>query len=341
VVRHPLAWPSIRVDVGGNFALYLVIMTSAAVVLLALVSVLPAFAAPTCLGPTPYLKKADSPFDLSGVGVNFFFDDFESATRVVGATASTGSRVGPENSSIADSVDEDDGMIDGSGLQGHSWFASPGSTGVTFTFDAQTLGGLPTAAGIVWTDGGGTVSFEALGADGTTILCASGPVSDPGVFPDGAVNGGTAEDRFFGIYEATGISSITLSNTSGGIEMDHLQFGLVGLAGTCAHAPTFESILCLLDQLVADVGNATDLGRLKSGLLTGVKKARKQAGKASGATGKVARNQVKKASHTLKTFEHKLDSNNAKRLIPAATRDRLTQASSEIRSLLDALRGSL
>src|SRR6266481_8442075 len=177
-------------------------MRIAALVLVAVVGVIPASAAPTCLGPTPYLKKADSPFDLSGVGANFFFDDFEGDTRVVGATASTGNRIGPLDSSIVDSVDEDDGTIDGSGLQGHSWFFGGGSTGVRFTFDTQTLGGLPTAAGIVWTDGGGDVSFEAVAADGTTILCATGPLSDPGVFPDNFVSGETAEDRFFGVYEA-------------------------------------------------------------------------------------------------------------------------------------------
>jgi len=73
-------------------------------------------------------------------------------------------------------------VIDGSGLMGHSWFSSPGSAGVRWSFDPGTLGGLPTAPGIVWTDGGagGTVSFEAVAADGSSVICATGPVSDPG-----------------------------------------------------------------------------------------------------------------------------------------------------------------
>ncbi|HXJ34816.1 MAG TPA: hypothetical protein VMS22_12355, partial [Candidatus Eisenbacteria bacterium] len=199
-------------------------------------------------------------------------------------------------------------MIDGSGLMGHSWFSSPGSAGVRWSFDPGTLGGLPTAPGIVWTDGGagGTVSFEAVAADGSSVICATGPVSDPGVFPDSSNNGETGEDRFFGLYDPDGISSILLSNSSGGIEMDHLQFGLVGLAaststttttlpGACLLAPTYESILCRIDTLVGDVTSAGDLGRLKQGILNAITKARQQAAKAAGAgTGKVAKNQLKK-----------------------------------------------
>jgi hypothetical protein len=327
--------------------------------LLALVFAGTATAAPTCLGPSPYVKKADSPFDLSNVGVDFFFDDFEGPDRPAGATASTGTLVGFP-ASIIDSVDEDDGTIDGSGLMGHTWFSGAGSTGVRFTFDAQTLGGLPTAAGIVWTDGGGdgTVSFEAVAADGTTVICATGPVSDPGVFPDGSNNGETAEDRFFGLYDPDGITSILLSNSSGGIEMDHLQFGLVGLAGAttttttpttsttlpgaCVTAPTYESILCRLDLLVADVTAAGDLGRLQRGLVKSVSKARRQAGKAAEAsTGKKAKNRLKKCAKTLQSFRHKLDSNNAKKIIPQGTRDGFRTRAEEIGTDVVALRGTL
>ncbi len=368
-------------------------------------------AAPTCFGPSPYLQKSDSPFDMSGLGTTFFLDDFEGPTRVAGVTPSTGSLVGFPMS-IIDSVDADDGTIDGSGLMGHSWFSDSGSVGVTWTFDPETLGGLPTEAGIVWTDGGGQVSFKAIAADGTTVLCDSGPVSDPGVFPDGSNNGETAEDRFFGVSDPGGIASIFLSNSSGGIEMDHVQFGAIlpttttttsttsttssstavptttssstssstaappptstssssttaapttstahpttsvpptttsttttTLESRCALAPTFDSILCLLDALVADVDAASDLGRLKAGIRAAVTKAEKQAVKARDAgTGKVAKTQLKKAVQSLKTFEHKLDSNNAKKLIPQSTRDRLRAASAQIRGEMQSLRGTL
>lgn len=355
-------------------------------------------ATPTCFGPSPYLQKSDSPFDMSGLGTTFFLDDFEGPTRVAGVTPSTGSLVGFPMS-IIDSVDADDGTIDGSGLMGHSWFSGDGAGGVTWTFDPVTLGGFPTEAGIVWTDGGGQVSFKAIAADGTTVLCDSGPVSDPGVFPDGSNNGETAEDRFFGVADADGIASIFLSNSSGGIEMDHVQFGAIvptsttststttttstvsstavppttssstssstaapttttahpttsvppttsstttTLAGGCTLAPTFDSILCLLDALVTDVDGASDLGRLKAGIRSAAVKARKQATKARDAgTGKVAKTQLKKAAHTLTTFEHKLDSNNAKKLIPQATRDALRAQSAQIRGEMQGLRGTL
>jgi len=78
-----------------------------------------------------------------------------------------------------------------------------------------------TAAGVVWTDGSGTTTFEAF--RGSTSLGTIGPVA----IADGSFSGTTGEDRFFGVADADGITSIKLSNTSGGIELDHVQYGLV------------------------------------------------------------------------------------------------------------------
>ena len=110
-------------------------------------------------------------------------------------------------------------MIDGSGSNGDSFFSWSGSTGITFSFDASILGS-PTHAGLVWTDGAGTTLFEAFGPDGVS-LGTIGPVA----IADNTHNGATAEDHFFGVINASGISSIKISNTSGGIEIDHLQYG--------------------------------------------------------------------------------------------------------------------
>ncbi len=44
-------------------------------------------------------------------------------------------------------------------------------------------------------------------------------------FADNSNNGETAEDRFFGVVNAAGISSIFMSDPGGGIEVDHLQYG--------------------------------------------------------------------------------------------------------------------
>jgi hypothetical protein len=126
--------------------------------------------------------------------------------------------------SIHDSVDGDDGSIDGSGLDGDSFFSASGVTGIRFTFSAATLGSLPTHAGIVWTDGGGTIGFEAFGPGGTSLGTLSG------THADGSVSGTTAEDRFYGWTDAGGISAILIKNSSGGIEVDHLQYGIQGVA---------------------------------------------------------------------------------------------------------------
>ena len=176
--------------------------------------------AQTFLGPTPYLCKGDSPFIASINAGTTFLETFESgALTVPGVTASTGSVVGPGG--LTDSVDCDDGTIDGSGTNGHSFFSGDGASGITFTFHADVLGHLPTQAGIVWTDGAGTTTFEAFGPTGTS-LGTIGPVS----IADGSFSGTTAEDRFFGVTFAGGISAIKISNTSGGIEVDHLQYGI-------------------------------------------------------------------------------------------------------------------
>lgn len=183
------------------------------------------------LGPTPYLSFADSPFNGGAFGA-FYLEDFEDgALNTPGATASAGwSVLGP--GVFTDSVDADDGTIDGSGAAGHSFFSAGTQSSLTITFDAAALGGsLPTVAGIVWTDvgsvGSGTTGF------GPVLFSATGPGGIPlgsiGPFTlgDGSAAGGTAEDRFFGVTSAAGISSITISmSNSVDWEVDHLQYGI-------------------------------------------------------------------------------------------------------------------
>ena len=183
-----------------------------------------AVVAQTFIGPTPYLSKNDSPFLASINAGTTFLETFESgALATPGVTASAGTVIGP--GALTDSVDADDGAIDGSGTNGHSLFSGSGATGITFTFNATTLGSLPTQVGIVWTDGAGTTLFEAFGPGGVP-LGQIGPVA----IADGSFSGTTAEDRFFGVTNPGGISAIRISNTSGGIEVDHLQYGVFGAA---------------------------------------------------------------------------------------------------------------
>jgi hypothetical protein len=179
------------------------------------------------IGPSAYLQESDSPFAGIDFGTGYFFlENFEDhLLNTPGASGLTG---GPTSvvfgPSVHDSVDADDGAIDGSGLLGDSWFNSGASTG--FSFSAAVLGTLPTHAGLVWTDGpfGTGVTFNAYGADGTTLVCTASGAS----IGDNTFNGTTAEDRFFGCIDPGGISRIELINSlGGGIEVDHLQYGLV------------------------------------------------------------------------------------------------------------------
>jgi hypothetical protein len=174
------------------------------------------------LSPTPYLELADSPF--TGLFFSYFhLETFEDHLfNVPGVTASAGGVTsvvfGP---SIHDSVDEDDGSIDGFGLLGDSYFSSAGSSGVRFFFDALALGALPTHAGLVWTDGGNPITFEAFDASNNSLGTITGDHADA------SVTGTTAEDRFYGAIHLGGISSIWIRNGVGGIELDHLQYGKI------------------------------------------------------------------------------------------------------------------
>ncbi len=192
--------------------------------------------AATIYGPSPYLcfdaasapagcGTADSPFKALGL-TDFSLENFEDHLfNVPGVAASAGGVTSVVfGSGSHDSVDADDGAIDGSGLLGDSFFSGNGSAGITFTFS----GTLPTHAGLVWTDGSGTISFSASGPGGALAACTVTNFSVPGVVPDGSFNGETGEDRFFGCSDPGGISSIFISNTGGGIEIDHLQYGRLG-----------------------------------------------------------------------------------------------------------------
>ena len=168
-----------------------------------------------------YARASDSPF--AGTSFSWFylenFEDHLFNTPGVSADAGGVTSVvfGP---SIHDSVDLDDGVLDGSGLNGDSYFSGNGAAGITFTFSAATLGALPTHAGIVWTDGAGTTSFEAFDHSGVSLGVINANLADA------SFNGETAEDRFLGAVDPLGISAIHISNSSGGIEVDHLQYGL-------------------------------------------------------------------------------------------------------------------
>lgn len=183
-----------------------------------------ASSAATFSGPTPYLSFADSPFNGGSYGY-FYLENMEDGLfNMPGVSQVGGGITGPGG--ITDSVDADDGVIDGSGVNGKSLFAYGGS-GVIFTFNSAVLGTLPTHAGIVWTDGAvhNQVTFEAWDAANVSLGTLVG-----NNIGDGNFNSDTAEDRFFGVVNAGGISRIRIWNSEmsgggSGIEVDHLQYG--------------------------------------------------------------------------------------------------------------------
>ncbi len=215
-------------------------------ILLVCATGLPRRAEAVYLGPSEYLCFDDSA--IAGCGgkdspfVNLPFSYFHLETfedhllNTPGVSAVTGIGVtsvvgfGGVINPIRDSVDEDDGLINGSstnpGVKTGDSFFGGGLPGIEFSFSALVLGALPTHAGMVWTDGAGTISFEAFGADGNSL-----GVFGPFTHADSTFFGTTAEDRFYGVINAGGISAIKLLNTSGGIEVDHLQYGRLSEAG--------------------------------------------------------------------------------------------------------------
>jgi hypothetical protein len=99
---------------------------------------------PEFFGPTPYLSPGDRPFTVAAAQ----FEDFEDgALNTLGVTASTFSIASSFGPGLIDSVDVDDGTLDGTCQPGCDDLWANGS--VTFTFDAAALGGLPTHVGLV------------------------------------------------------------------------------------------------------------------------------------------------------------------------------------------------
>lgn len=110
-------------------------------------------------GPTVYLSASDIPTGFYLGGSPILLDDLEDNSLDSSLTASAGSIIDASIwGTLVDSVDADDGSIDGLGNRGHSWFSGD----VTFTYVGS--GPMPTAFGLVWTDGSGAITFTATDA---------------------------------------------------------------------------------------------------------------------------------------------------------------------------------
>jgi len=179
-------------------------------------------------GPTPYLEEGETPagfFDGP-----FHLEDFEDGMLDAFLTIFPGNVLQPNSTSgsaivSTDSVDGDDGKVDGDGTDGHSFFSGSSSM-MTITFDSPVK-----AAGLVFTDGDSrstNVRLEAF--NGTTSL----GVIDAGDLADDVFNGTTGyldqedEDNFLGFLDLGGITSLKISINAGtGIEIDNIQWQAV------------------------------------------------------------------------------------------------------------------
>lgn len=192
----------------------------------------------------PYLWSFDSPFDLNGPDSDFLLENFEDGFLNTTGLIGFGGEV-RDPSNFTDSVDIDDGVIDGFGQEGHSYWAfadAENGPRARFEFDLKALGNFPTAVGLVWTDGNiiATTIFEAFGPDGKSL-----GVMEFFALGDGNGQGGTDEDRFMGVTFAGGISAIEIRADLGRIELDHVQYGefipapgilgLLGIGGLFIH----------------------------------------------------------------------------------------------------------
>lgn len=197
------------------------------------------------LGPFTYNSFVQSPIRIGDYSY-FHLETFEDGQFNTPGIAVSGGIIG--TGAAADSVDADDGLINGVGA-GNSWYSN-GLNVLEFTFDAIALGGLPTHVGLVWTDVGlvsgggfgmGPVIFEAFDANNLNVAFIG-----PTFLGDGVINGQTAEDRFFGALNIpNGISRMRITMPSStDWEIDHVQYGRIipapaglaalGLAGLAA-----------------------------------------------------------------------------------------------------------
>ena len=185
-------------------------------------------------GPSPYLSFTDSPFQSQAFDY-FYLETFEGDLGNLPGAIINAAWTNNTPASLTDSVDADDGNLDGLGVAGHSLFSGGGQPNLIITFNAAALGGhLPTHVGIVATDVGQVLSGP-VGIAAITLTATDTNGMPLGLLVDtnfgngslyGDSPGATAEDRFFGVSCPVGIANIRLYLTnSTDWEVDHLQFG--------------------------------------------------------------------------------------------------------------------
>jgi hypothetical protein len=198
--------------------------TSRLLVLAAMVAASSAQAGAEFTAPTPYYRAADNPITAT-FGYSHL-EDFEDGLNTPGLSASGGQVASP--SVFTDSVDADDGAVDGVGSSGHSWYSTGYLQYLDFSFSAAALGALPTQVGLAFTDIGNRIG-GGIGLDTAVIEVFDGAGVSQGslhfAFGDDTALSSVAEDRFVGARYAGGISAIRVGfEHSLDWEVDHVFY---------------------------------------------------------------------------------------------------------------------
>ena len=168
---------------------------------------------------TPYFSTANSPLVTSSAG--YQVETFEPTSPSLATLGVTLTTVNPSSVVQGESVDADDGIIDGSGATGHS-LAEPttaNATGATFTFNNLIIGAYPKSAAVAVTAYNGAnliftvydTSMNVSGTDTLTNVSTSTPTND---------------DFLFWGSDPAGIGAISVSSNNAFtfLFLDHLQY---------------------------------------------------------------------------------------------------------------------
>jgi hypothetical protein len=175
-----------------------------------------------------YKSIADIPQGFYASGSPDYVEDFEDGAANNLKVEGPGLYITPKGKASTDSVDADDGAIDGHGSLGRSAWTDANAGNQQITLDAPA-----TAVGVVLTDGLGRWIVDAF--DSNAQLVASSAEVEL-VAPH---TGETDEDTFVGFHHDTGIKVLVLRKVTpgaSGLETDHIQYGSKGAGptGGCA-----------------------------------------------------------------------------------------------------------
>ncbi len=171
--------------------------------------------------PQPYAKVADSAlFGVMSLDDQFYCETFEDGLVNTPALSLAGGTVRAP-ASDTDSVDGDDGAIDGLGSAGHSYRCESGGT-VSIAIAAAAFGGTyPERLAFAWTDGpaGSTLTLTITTGANQAFVRTVGPLGDS------SQAGTTAEDRLVAITASDGVKSVQIASSGNGpFEIDHVQY---------------------------------------------------------------------------------------------------------------------